>query len=107
MMGYNRAYLQHSMGEHGRQRRRRMVQAQSQAAIAVENSIWPHDIQQEEEETMEERLDKYNQEWAYHYVMYMYSHPSSHAAKQIMMMMDTKSGENEHHPPMSFTEMIT
>jgi hypothetical protein len=60
-----------------------MVQVQAQAAMAVENSIRPHDIEQqeEEEETMEERLDKCNRVWAHHYVVCMYSHSSSHAAK--------------------------
>jgi hypothetical protein len=105
-MGYTNAYLQHSMGEHDRQRRR-MVQAQAQSAMEVENSIRPHDIEQEEEEKKEERIDKCNREWAHHYVMYLYSHSSSHAAKQNMTTMDTKASENKHRLPMSFTELIT
>jgi hypothetical protein len=71
-----------------------MVQAQEQAAMAVENSIRPHDIEQEEEETMEERLDKCNREWAHHCVVYVYSHSSSHAAKQNMTTMDTNASLN-------------
>jgi hypothetical protein len=76
MMVYNSAYLQHSMGDHGRHIMRRMVQAQAHAVMTVDNSIRPHDIEQEEEEeeTMEEHLDKCNREWAHHYVVYMYSH---------------------------------
>jgi hypothetical protein len=78
-----------------------MVQAEAEAAMAVENSIRPHDIEQEEEETMEERLDKCNREWARHYVKMMYSHSSSShgAAKQnttTIVTMDTKvNSEND------------